>query len=360
MKFKMMSVFYTLHRKDGTLVDRYIHYGGLESLVALMAEDNNIIQSQAVELLMEMLSPMMTTPAGTATRQAHLSHQVFRCLTSAAFWSNLSKVVAEKHEVFPRSHSYCVRILAGAVGWLRPENPNAVPEAGPPRSMLETTDALKSLLADSVAPPDIRGLAEDLLEELLASPRIREDPQIGEELAKANRTIFAPEAEAREDAAHAWQALRQLGNEAVGAGLLWPAEAAYRLAMQEGASAVPSTEASLIHSNRALVLLRAGHHREAAVAAADALEQNPRNVKAAYRRAQALLDADGNAGAEATRERARTLRDALEAAELAARLDPQDAKVSEMLARAQQKLAELGEVKEAEEVPAEDKLDSMD
>merc|ERR1719218_61392 len=63
---------------------------------------------------------------------------------------------------------------------------------------------------------------------------------------------------------------------------------------------VPTTEASLIESNRALVLLKAGHHLEAAAATERALERDPRNVKAAYRRAQALLELPG-AGAKEIR-----------------------------------------------------------
>jgi hypothetical protein len=35
-KFKLMSVFYTQHRKDGALMDRFMHLGGLESLAVLL------------------------------------------------------------------------------------------------------------------------------------------------------------------------------------------------------------------------------------------------------------------------------------------------------------------------------------
>merc|ERR1719291_230609 len=69
MKFKLMSVFYTLHRRDGALADRFMHCGGLDSLVALLAEDHNVIQSQATELLMEMLSPLMQLPHAGSLRQ---------------------------------------------------------------------------------------------------------------------------------------------------------------------------------------------------------------------------------------------------------------------------------------------------
>merc|ERR1712139_639141 len=86
-------------------------------------------------------------------------------------------------------------------------------------------------------------------------------------------------------------------------------------------------------SNRALVLLKAGHHLEAAAAAERALERDPRNAKAAYRRAQALLEMPGAGAREA--------RAAEEAASVAARLEPKDAKVAEMLRRARQLVEEL-------------------
>merc|ERR1719498_464303 len=62
-KFKLMSVFYTLHRKDGALMDRFMHLGGLESLAILLGEDHVVIQSQVVELLIELLSPLMSLQA---------------------------------------------------------------------------------------------------------------------------------------------------------------------------------------------------------------------------------------------------------------------------------------------------------
>merc|ERR1719235_1590704 len=108
-KFKLMSVFYSHHRKDGALMDRFMHLGGLESLAMLLGEDHNVIQSQVVELLIELLSPLMSLQAPSSSRQAHLHHQVFLCLRSRAFWKNSARIVAEPHEVFPKSHA--------AFGW---------------------------------------------------------------------------------------------------------------------------------------------------------------------------------------------------------------------------------------------------
>ncbi|CAK0840298.1 unnamed protein product [Prorocentrum cordatum] len=332
MKFKLMSVFYTLHRRDGAIVDRFMHW--LDSLVALLAEDHNVIQSQATELLMEMLSPLMQLPHAGSLRQKHLHHQVYCCLRSQAFWRSFAAIVAEPREVFPNSHANCVRILAGALGWLRPED-GCLPDMAAPPDMREAVRALQQYLGSGPAmKPDTRGVAEDLLQELSGTPLFRADPlPEGPELKAARGELFGASAEGREDSAHAWQALKLLGGAAFRGGKLWPAEAAYRLALQEGGAAVPAAEASLIESNRALVLLKAGHAEEAAAAAASALEHDPSNAKAAFRRAQALLQllgADPAGGPEA----AATIGAALDAAELAADLEPKDAKVSEVLAKA--------------------------
>merc|ERR1719506_2767777 len=99
-KFKLMSVFYTQHRKDGALMDRFMHLGGLESLAVLLGEDHNVIQSQVVELLIELLSPLMSLQEPSSSRQAYLHHQVFLCLRSKAFWQNTARVVREPHEIF--------------------------------------------------------------------------------------------------------------------------------------------------------------------------------------------------------------------------------------------------------------------
>jgi len=205
--------------------------------------------------------------------------------------------------------------------------------------MHEAAEALQKFLDGTVVTPDIRGIAEDLLQELQVAPTIRADPLRGQELVVAREAIFSPQAEALEDAAHAWQALRRLGNEAFGAGLVWPAEAAYRAALEEGAGAVPSVEASLIYSNRALALLRAGHPAEAASASARALECDPQNTKAAYRRAQALLEQ--SRACAGSRSAVVLAKDAVEAAELATLLEPRDQKVADLLHRTRQHVEEL-------------------
>mmetsp|Transcript_88210 Transcript_88210/g.175214 ORF Transcript_88210/g.175214 Transcript_88210/m.175214 type:complete len:536 (-) Transcript_88210:177-1784(-) len=328
MKFKLMSVLYTLHRKDGSLMDRFMHCGGLASLTKLLGEDHVVIQSQAVELLMELLSPLMVLSSATSSlRQAHLHHQVFVCLRSGDLWKNFAKIIAEPHELFPRSHAHSVKILLGAIGWLHPE-PGEISEVGLPDGMHDTVESLKRFLEAGVTTPDVRGLAEDLLRELQDSPAIRADPLRGKRVDDAHKDIFAPAAVAREDAAHAWQSLRRLGNEAYGAGLIWPAEAAYRLALNDGAGTVPAEEASLIHSNHALVLLRAGQPSDAVAASTKALELNPCNAKAAYRQAQALLE---QTQAACGQNAVDFVLRAVEAAELAARLSPNDAKVAELL-----------------------------
>lgn len=358
MKFKLMSVFYTLHRKDGTLVDRFLHCGGLQALARMLAEEHPVIQSQAVELLMEFLGPILEyTGPPSSDRQALLHHEVFSCFMSRHFWMNLAKIIGERHETFPKSHANCIRIMGSAVGWLRPATEDGVPERGlPPDGLEAAQDALQHFLECVPTSPDIRGIAEDLQAGLKEVPRVRADPLQGAELAEAMELLFSKDSEAREDAAHAWQSLRRLGNEAFSAGLVWPAEASYRLSLEAGGSAVPASEASLICSNRALVLLKAGHHEEAAAAAAIALEHNPRNAKAAYRRAQALL--------ELSSPDASAVRAAAEAAELAATLEPKDAKVAETLRQARERLAALPPPSSSPPAPQEEEqpeaLDGMD
>lgn len=359
-KFKLMSVFYTQHRKDGALMDRFIHLGGLESLAVLLGEDHAVIQSQAVELIIELLNPLMSLHEPTSARQAHLHHQVFLCLRSRAFWQNTARIVGEPHEVFPRSHANCVRMLAGAIGWLRPQE-GTLPESGTLLGAEDVEQALERLLDSSgsaiASDPELRPLSQELLMEFKGIPVVRMDPLRGADLKSAQEGLFEPDSVRREDAAHAWQSLRKLGNAAIKAGLIWPAEASYRAALEQGGDVVPATEASLIDSNRALALLKGGHHLEAAAAAERALERDPRNSKAAYRRAQALLELPG-AGA-------REVRAAEEAALQAVQLEPKDAKVAEMLVRARARLQELPPVTDKVQQPAVDTeeveaLDSMD
>lgn len=339
MKFKMLSVFYTLHRKDATLMDRFIHYGGLQSLVQLLTEDNNVIQSQAVELLMERLSPFMEMKPAGSSRQAHLDHQVFLCLRGSAFWQNLAKIFSQPHEIFPKSHVHTVRMLAGAIGWLRsPEG--MMPEVGGPLVPgEEVQEALKAFLDNKNVHimPDIQQIAEEMLREFGESPVVRPDPLRGEELRSAQAALFEPESERREDRSHAWQALKRLGNDAFKAKLIWGAETSYKLALEEGGEAVPAHEASLIESNRALVLLRAGHHQEAVEAAVRALEQNPKNAKAAFRYATALLEQDVPDSPRAALTSARAT---LAAARLAADLEPKDASVAAALEKAEKRAEE--------------------
>mmetsp|Transcript_33294 Transcript_33294/g.74852 ORF Transcript_33294/g.74852 Transcript_33294/m.74852 type:complete len:446 (-) Transcript_33294:29-1366(-) len=323
MKFKLLSVFYTIHREDGALVDRFMHCGGLQSLAFLLGEDNPYIQSQAMELLTDFLAPQMSSTAAASPRQAHLQHNIFLCLKSGELYKNVADILSQPGEVFPRSFASSIRLLAGAVGWLRPMD-DAVPEGTVPPEAAACVAALQRCVSESqgALAPDVRSTAEALMEDLARNPTVRSDPLSGEALAKAELSIFDDESQLMEDAAHAWQALKLLGNEAFKSGLLWPAEAAYRLALEDGKAAIPETEASVVASNRALVLLKAGAAAEAAASAAEALVRNPRNSKAAFRRAQALMELPGCA------------QEALKAAEVAAELEPKDTQVTELLLRA--------------------------
>lgn len=346
-KFKLMSVFYTQHRKDGALMDRFMHLGGLESLAVLLAEDHEVIRAQVVELLLELISPFMSLQQAETSRQSHLHHQIFLCLRSRPFWRNLGQIIALPNEQFPKSHTNCLKILAGAIGWLRPQN-GELPESGTSLNVQGCEDAIAAVIqgdGNALADPETRYLAQEMLSELKQIPVCRVDPLRGAELESARKALFAPKAESREDAAHAWQSLKKLGNESIKAGLIWPAEASYRVALEEGGTALPASEASLIESNRAMALLKGGYHLEAAAAAERALERDPRNAKAAYRRAQALLELPGAAAWEA--------RAAKEAAEIAARLEPKDAKVAEMLQRATKRVEDLPPETAAAERPVE-------
>jgi len=324
MKFKLLSVFYTLHRHDGGLAERFMHFGGLLSLVSLLGEENRVIQSQAIELLHDFLAPHMTLQPASSGRQAHLQHHVFLCLSSGKLWQHCGQILSEPGEVFPKSYTSSIQLLASAVGWLRPQTGHTVPEATVPPEAKGAIAGLQSCTkgGNSLA-PEMRAVAQDLMEELADMPTIRSDPMSGEALKKCQSSLFDPAMQQREDAAHAWQTLKLLGNEAVSAQLWWPAEAIYRIALEEGGDVLPEAEASILNSNRALVLLKAGHFQEAADAADEAIQLNGYNSKAAFRQAQALMELGSSA--------------ALQAAERAQQLEPKDAKVLELLEKAKGK-----------------------
>lgn len=340
LKFKMVAVFYMLHKRDVLLVDRFMHDGGLESLVSLLAEDNNIIQSEALELLIEMLSPMMLQHATTSARTAHLHHEVYSCFCSASFWKNLGEILLQPAEVFPKSHDNAVRVMAGALAWLRPEEGGAHIQGAPLAGINHAEEGLKTFLSsDMRINPEVQSLVENMLEDLTVQPLIRPDPLLGFQVSHA--ALFTPATAAHEDAAHAWQALRRLGNAAAKAGLTAAADAAYCRAFEEGDSLIPEGEMAIIYANRALMMLRRGQNAEAAAAAQSSLAHDPRNVKAAYRRAQALLLLSGSSP---------SIREAFSAAEFALKLSPKDSKVVELFRQASERLASI----------PHDSLDSMD
>merc|ERR1719171_2489697 len=176
LKFKLMSVFYTLHRHDDALSERFLLCGGAAALVQLLAEDQNVIQSQAIELLLEFLSPMMSLQPAVGSHQAFLHHQVYLCFNSHAFFANLSAIIKAPHELFPKSHEHCLKMMAGAVGWLRQIHGSGVEASALPAGG-EVCDAIQAFLDGSVqVHPQVRGLSEDLLEEIKGRPMIRNDP----------------------------------------------------------------------------------------------------------------------------------------------------------------------------------------
>jgi len=222
-------------------------------------------------------------------------------------------------------------LVSCAVGWLRPqENALELPTVPPPGEAVEVKNALKAFLAGEMPKrPDLNQIATDLLADLQEGLRVRQPPMSEKDVFLARKAVGNNRDE--EDAAHAWQSLKRLGNDGFAAGLLEPAEAAYLAALDAGGDYLPEKEASLIESNRALVLLRLSDFEKAAEAAARALQLDGKNHKAAFRKAQALLSKPAALSPQDAQE-------ALQAAQLAAAVDP---KVGDLVTRAQAKVEEL-------------------
>mmetsp|Transcript_7493 Transcript_7493/g.13453 ORF Transcript_7493/g.13453 Transcript_7493/m.13453 type:complete len:453 (+) Transcript_7493:74-1432(+) len=333
LKFKVLSVMYSLHRKDGSLMDHFTLNGGLCALTSLLGEENNVIQSEAVELMMQLLDPLLKVQTASSKRQQLFHHEVFTCFCSGTFWLNCARILAEPAEVFPKSHENLLWLVSCAVGWLRPlEDASALPKVPPPGEVSEVKSALKAYLAGTMPKrPDLMQIATDLLADLQEGLHVRQPPLSEKDLRLARKAVEDNRDE--EDAAHAWQSLKRLGNDGVAAGLLEPAEAAYCAALEAGGDYLPEKEASLIESNRALVLLRLKDYEKAADAAASALKLDGKNHKAAFRRAQALLGKPSMSLQDA--------QEALQAAQLAATEMSNDPKVGELVTKAQTKLEEL-------------------
>jgi len=372
-RYKLLTLFYSLHRHDNTLLERFLIYDGFEALATLLKEDNNYVQSQAMDSATQLVQlnacphpgrpkphskdqnasfVLQQMPCGP--RETYVQHAFYRCMFSGSLLPNVASILEEKEEIFPNSHEGCVRLTATVLSWLR-----APPdEVGIPLSCLpELSNAVQAFL-DSGIPshPEVRQYTEDLFRDLRDfGSSMRNDPLPTEaQRRQAWQEALGPPHEAQENASYAWRWLKQTGNEAFKAGQAAAAEDIYQLAVDTGGDMLPPSEASLLLSNRAIALMRCSRHSEAADAAARALELDPSNAKAAFRKAQALLE-DVNANGK-------VLRQAVEAAETAVRLEPKDTKAAELLEKAHARMHEAearGEV-EDEEPTTEEALDGMD
>jgi len=373
LRYKLMTVFYTLHRKDNTLLERFLVYGGLESLAILLVEDNNYVQSQALESAIQLvrLNPvqpgqpkahvkdekasfvLQEQPRGA--RDTYLQHAFYECMFSGSLLPNIAHILQERDEVFPSSHDQCVQLATTVFSWLR-ASPG---EVGIPLTTLpQLSNGVQAFLDSGIRThPEVRQYTEDLFHDLRDfGSAMRHDPLPTEDQRrKAWEEALGTAHEAQENASYAWRWLKQVGNEAFKAGKASVAEDIYQLALDAGGDRLPPGEASLLLSNRAFALMRCSRNPEAAEAAARALEFDPSNAKAAFRRAQALLE-DENA-------KKKVLLQAIEAAEAAVRLEPKDAKAAELLEKARARMREAderGDMEEEEQPEVSDQLDGMD
>jgi hypothetical protein len=374
-RYKLITVFYTVHRHDNTLLERFLVYGGLESLAILSAEDNNYVQSQALETATQLFqlnvcpSPghpkphsgreqgasfvLEQTPCGP--REAYLHHAFYKCMFSGSLLPNMAKILQEKQEVFPNSHEQCMLLASNVLAWLRaPPGEMGIPLP----SLPELSKGVQAFLDSSIqVHPQTRQSAEDFFRDLRDfGSSMKTDPlPTDQQRQQAWDEALGPAHEAQENATYAWRWLKQTGTEAFKAGKSAAAEDIYQLAVEAGGDRLPGSEASLLLSNRALALIKCSRYPEAAEAAARALEFDPTNAKAAFRRAQALL--------EDTNAKTKVLRQAVEAAEAAVRLEPKDVKAKELMEKAHSRMREAeerGEIEDEEHTEVSEELDGMD
>jgi len=373
-RYKLITVFYTVHRHDNTLLERFLVYGGLESLAILFGEDNNYVQSQALETATQLFQLNVSSSPGhpkphcrrdqgaafvleerpCGPRETYLHHAFYKCMFSGSLLPNMANILLEKEEIFPNSHEQCSQLASNVFAWLRAQ-PG---EVGIPLPSIQAlSKGVQAFLDSSIqVHPQTRQHAEDFFRDLRDfGSSMKSDPLPTEaQQQQAWDEALGPAHEAQENATYAWRWLKQTGNDAIKSGKAAAAEDIYQLAVEAGGDRLPRSEASLILSNRALALMRCPRHPEAAEAAARALEFDPSNAKAAFRRAQALL--------EDTNAKTKVLRQAVEAAEAAVRLEPKDVKAQELMEKARARMREAEERGEtAEEEPeAAEELDGMD
>merc|ERR1719161_994420 len=140
LRYKLLTVFYSLHRHDNTLLERFLVYDGLESLAALLVEDNNYVQSQALEVATSLFQLNVCPSPGhpkpfckergqgasfvleempRGPREMYLHHMFYKCMFSGSLLPNMARILEEKKEVFPNSHELCTQLASNVFAWLR-------------------------------------------------------------------------------------------------------------------------------------------------------------------------------------------------------------------------------------------------
>lgn len=288
------------------------------------------------------------------SRQSHLYHKIYECVTSEPFWTSMASILEDPREYFPRSHERTLMCLLGALTWLKPEAKGAVtPAATLEASYVSNARQAARAFLDSKEPkpPHAIELAEELIDETRKSLTIRDDPLQGEALKKVEEEISASKVVVPEDAAYFWQALRKIAKHAFNKKYWDAAESAYAHAILEGGHVISDEDISLLHSNQALALLKAGNPKQAAHAAGQAIKFDPDNSKAYYRRALGLLEElpeypevikqltpkNKEEKTNAANDQAELAETAYRVAERLRQMEPNDDKVSELYERAKER-----------------------
>lgn len=347
-KYKLLSLFYTLHGKDNTLLERFVQHDGMEALSVMLLEDNGIIQSQALELMhrIVMLNEvsvgiparhvqtretrfvMHMKPDVSNPRQLHAMNRLHACFTGDNFFQALHKILMAPEEVFPNSHSDTMKLLAMSLNWLHrgPEflgcedvNPSRPLRAATgSKTKVNLREGVQNFLDGGFGRPhpECQQVAENLIAggapllEAGAACDPASDPfaSLLEQDARAEfrKALFAAETRQAEDTRFASLRLKAAGAIAFKAGRLPCALDCYRLAcpfasvlFSSSAPGMPvptdTAEAErqeflgTLRSNEAAVLLKLERWEEAYRAASAAADADPKMPKAHYRKAEALL-----------------------------------------------------------------------
>jgi tetratricopeptide (TPR) repeat protein len=279
---RFLAVFYLHHARDWRLIAEFIEFDGLATLASLFTSTNLYVRSQAMDSFMQITgNPDFDWFAPADNAGARKLHHAMLSLSNHSF---IKALVSNRTDTYPGGSFYALQIMAFWFSWMR----ILYCKNNELRLSRQLLDILKEWSERTNEVVEEKQLATKVYEDFSRFPAAGEE---GLEVNSAKNNLSANPAPPQEESDA--EKHRQLGNGAFKRGDFSEAISQYEYALKALSDQDRASKAAMpVLTNLAFALLKRNSDEQDLLSCVQhcdqAIEIEVKNVKAHFRRSQAL------------------------------------------------------------------------